>query len=370
MIAPRAAARRLDRRVGPDETASQPPTGIPAMSKSRIAADIDLDADGRHHGCLRIPHSVHRSAYGWLPMPVASVRNGDGPCVLLMAGNHGDEYEGQVALAGLARTLEPRAMHGQIIVVPMSNYPAARAGRRTSPIDEGNLNRSFPGDADGTVTQMIAHLLESELMARADLVVDLHSGGSSLLYLPATQVMLRPDGSLDPRERELADAYGAPHNHVLHAETEGSYSSAAAARQGALYVASEFAGAGTVTPQALAICRDGLARMLHAFGVLEALPAGIGPGARPRYLEVKDAEHFVYASEDGVHEPLVELGDEVRTGDAAGAIHFPESCWREPVVEHFQGSGVVVCKRVPGRSERGDCLFHLASDWSADAPPG
>ena len=333
------------------------------FGKTRIAAEIDFEREGRQQGFLRIPHSVHRSAYGWLPMPVVSIRNGARPRVLLMSGNHGDEYEGQVALSRLARTLDPGAVRGQLVILTMSNYPAAKAGRRTSPIDEGNLNRSFPGHSDGGVTEMIAHLIEEELMSWADLVVDLHSGGSSLLYLPSTQAMLDAEGRLDPRERALIDAWGAPWNHVLAGSSEDNHSSGAAHRQGALFVTGEFAGSGTVTPRALRICEQGLARTLHAFGALAALPEGVGPPETPRYLEIKEGVHYVYASEDGLWEPLVELGDEVRAGDPAAAIHFPETPWREPVREHFESEGVVVCKRIPGRSERGDCLFHLASDW-------
>ena len=333
------------------------------LTRTRIESEVDFDREGRQQGFLRIPHSVHRSAYGWLPMPVVSIRGGEGPRVLLMSGNHGDEYEGQVTLSRLSRTLSPDMVRGHLIILPMSNYPAARAGRRTSPIDEGNLNRSFPGDRDGSVTEMIAHLLEEELMSQADLVVDLHSGGSSLLYLPSTQSMLDADGRLDPRERELIDAWGAPWNHVLPGRSEDNHSSGGAHRQGALFITGEFAGAGTVTPHALRICEQGLARALHAFGSLRDLPDGVGAPETPRYLEIKAGEHYVYASEDGLYEPLVELGDEVKAGDPAGAIHFPETPWREAVVERFESEGVVVCKRIPGRSERGDCLFHLASDW-------
>lgn len=62
---------------------------------SRLSSEVDFDRDGKHTGFLRLPHSVHRSAYGWLPIPIACVKNGEGPRVLLMAGNHGDEYEGR-----------------------------------------------------------------------------------------------------------------------------------------------------------------------------------------------------------------------------------------------------------------------------------
>jgi predicted deacylase len=95
------------------------------------------------HGFIRLPYSVHRSAYGWIPIPVACIKNGDGPRVLLMAGNHGAEYEGQVALGKLIRSLEAEEVCGRIIILPSANFPAAMAGMRTSPLDEGNLNPAF-----------------------------------------------------------------------------------------------------------------------------------------------------------------------------------------------------------------------------------
>ena len=94
---------------------------------------------------------------------------------------------------------------------------------------------------------------------------------------------------------------------------------------------------------------------------LAALPAGVGPPPPTRYVVVDMETHYCYASEEGLFEPLVALGDEVRAGDPAAAVHFPETPWREPVIERFVGDGVVICKRIPGRCERGDCLFHLAS---------
>ena len=60
----------------------------------------------------------------------------------------------------------------------------------------------------------------------------------------------------------------------------------------------------------------------------------------------------------------MELGDSVVAGQPAGALHTPETPWRAPTVVAFQRDGFVLCKRVPGRSQRGDCLYHLASDIS------
>jgi predicted deacylase len=84
-----------------------------ARSQSRLTAEIDFNRNGKQHGFIRLPYSVHRSAYGWIPIPVACIKNDAGPRILLMAGNHGDEYEGQVALGKLIRDLEPDEVSGR-----------------------------------------------------------------------------------------------------------------------------------------------------------------------------------------------------------------------------------------------------------------
>src|SRR3954451_24425393 len=179
----------LGRPCRPFAPSQEPPM---PTTRSRLSPEIDLDGDGKQTGFLRLPHSVHRSAYGWVPIPIARISNGDGPRILLMAGNHGDEYEGQVALGRLIRELEPAEVRGHIIILPSANFPAAMAGTRTSPLDAGNLNRSFPGDPTGGPTAQIAYYIESELLPRCDFVLDIHSGGSSLTYLPST-LGRRPD---------------------------------------------------------------------------------------------------------------------------------------------------------------------------------
>ena len=122
------------------------------LSTSRLFSEVDYTRNGKQFGFLRLPYSTHESAYGFIPIPVVCIKNGSGPRVLLIAGNHGDEYEGQVALTKLARSLEFSRVSGRIIMLTAANLPAALAGRRTSPLDPGeagNLNRSFPGAPRG-----------------------------------------------------------------------------------------------------------------------------------------------------------------------------------------------------------------------------
>jgi predicted deacylase len=335
---------------------------LSGSSDSLIASEVDFSAAGKQQGFLRLPHSVHRSAYGWIPVPVVSIKNGTGPRVLLMAGNHGDEYEGQVALSKLVQRLDPARVNGQIILLPMANFPAAKAGLRTSPLDGGNLNRSFPGDPEGTPTQMIAHYIESVLLQGTDYLFDLHSGGSSLHYLPSMLMGMAADEPDRAGKLDLLQAFGLPYALLFTQDRENRFSSSAAARQGAVAISTELGGSGTVTRDILAMVEGALIRVLAHLGVLAADAA---PLATPtRIMEVAGEDYYCYATDDGLFEPYVELGDSVSAGQPAGALHTPETPWRAPVEVFFERDGLVLCKRVPGRSRRGDCLFHLASDFS------
>ena len=122
--------------------------------ETRIRCFVDFDKDGKQISHLQLPYSSNVSAYGWIGIPIAVLRNGRGPTLYLGAGNHGDEYEGQIVLARLIRELDPGAIQGRLIVMPAQNLPAVLAGARCSPIDAGNLNRSFPGDPDGSPTAL------------------------------------------------------------------------------------------------------------------------------------------------------------------------------------------------------------------------
>lgn len=331
-----------------------------AKGRSRLSPEIDFERDGRQVGFLRLPHSVHRSAYGWIPIPIVSIGNGSGPRVLLMAGNHGDEYEGQVALGKLIRELDPGEVHGRITILPSANFPAAMAGSRTSPLDEGNLNRSFPGDPDGGPTAQIAYYIESELLPRCDFVLDLHSGGSSLTYLPTSLMRRTGDPARFEHGAEMHRAFGAPFGCMVGVGWGEHTLTAAAARVGTSHMSTELAGGGQVTPAALRIAEAGIRRVLAKLGVIEKAPPPADPPTR--LMQVTGQDYYCYAPEPGLFEPLVELGAEVEAGTPAGAIHPHDTPWREPAIARFSRAGMVICKRVPGRVERGDCLFHLASE--------
>lgn len=330
---------------------------------SRLVSEVDFDQQGAQYGFVRLFHSVHRSAYGYIPIPIVVLQNGAGPTALLISGTHGDEYEGQVALCNLARDLKPDMIQGRVILLPAANLPAAMAGLRTSPLDDGNLNRLFPGDPEGTPTEQIAYFIEHELVSRADMVVDLHSGGSSLDYVPSA-LMLQDDADPARQARLVAAlrAFASPISYVGHAQPgQGAMrtTNGAAHRAGKLSLGSELGGAGTVSAAGLRVAERGLRNILAHMGIL---PPGAAEPGPTRILDVGGPEYFVYASGTGLFEPLAEPGDTVAAGQPAARIHTPETPWAPAETMHFARDGFVLCKRIPGRTVRGDCLFHLGSD--------
>ncbi len=331
------------------------------MSAAQITSEVDFGAEGRQSGYLRVPHSVDRSAYGWIPVPITVIRNGEGPTLLISAGVHGDEYEGQIAVSELAHDLTAGDIRGRLILLPMVNLPAAVAGCRVSPLDDGNLNRLYPGDPNGTPSEMIAHYHEEVILPLADYAVDLHSGGSSLLYPPT---LLRGPGHTPEEEaglQKLTKAFDLPFAWVFTGGG-GSGSTArtamgAANRKGVINVMAELGGGNTVTLDALARTRRGLRRILHSFGMLPNYVPD-----PPRGTRALHSKGSVYVYEPGIFEPMKEIGDAVFKGEHVALIHHPETPGRAPDQVASPYDGMVLAMRTLATVRRGDALYQIAAD--------
>ncbi|WP_100235516.1 succinylglutamate desuccinylase/aspartoacylase family protein [Bradyrhizobium forestalis] len=323
---------------------------------------IDYDRQGKSHGYIGIQHSTTRSCYYWLPVPITCIRNGSGPTVLLISGVHGDEYEGQIALSKLAADLRPIDVTGRVLILPMANFPAARAGTRTSPIDGGDLNRLFPGEANGSVTQQIAAYIEHGLMAISDFVIDLHAGGSSIMHVAAAIVVAEGDALRFQQQMALAEAFGAPYSIVYASRSQphfGRIALTASARQGAIAIGAELGGAGSVTSSSLSLTEQALVRVLHKIGVLAEI-SDAPPPMRTQILSSDQPDTMTWAMEAGLFEPSVTVGSEVRRGDLAGRIHIVDSPGRSSTEYRFDQDGIVTVARFMTQVERGDCLYRIA----------
>ena len=344
----------------------------PVVSILAPSGEIDLSCDGKHHGYVRVPYSSHRSAYGWLPVPIMSIRNGDGPSSLLVGGNHGDEYEGISVIIDLFHRLSPEDIRGQLIFLPAANSPAVYAGRRTSPLDyggEGNLNRLFPGREDGTPTDAIAWFITHQLVERVDSIFDLHSAGSSIDHWPSCKIRLMGDEAKDRMQIELLKLFAAPLGIVGNRVHRTTLSGEALPRE-IVYVSTELGGAGRVTPWIRKMADQGLKRCLKRLGILpEGYP--VDPPERETRLKAMQVEaNYIYAYEDGMFEPVVDLGDEVGDGQFAGYIWNIRQPWRAPAELHFNRGGTVFCKRHPALCQIGDTLLFTLNDYEGEFPGG
>ena len=327
------------------------------MRDNPIVPTVDFDRDGIQHGHLRLPWSRNESAWGNLMIPVTVVRNGGGPTALLTGGNHGDEYEGPIALTDLALKLKPDRVSGRVIIVPFTNYPAFRAGQRISPVDALNLNRAFPGRPDGTVTEKIADYFQRTLLPMADLALDFHSGGRTLDFVPFAACHVLPDKDQEARCVAARDAFGAPYAmRMLEIDAVGMYDSAAESL-GKVFVTTEIGGGGTSTALTVAIARRGVGNILRHAGILD----GAVEHARSVELDMPSSDCFSFSESEGLVEPVVDLGEPVRKGDLLARIYPVNDLGRAPAEYRAAIDGMLAARHFPGLIGMGDCLAVVAT---------
>jgi N-alpha-acetyl-L-2,4-diaminobutyrate deacetylase len=327
-----------------------------ALRPSPISPTVDFSAEGIQHGFLRLPHSRDDSAWGSVMIPITVIKNGEGPTALLTGGNHGDEYEGPIALFDLARTLKLEDVSGRVIIVPAMNYPAFVAGTRTSPIDKGNLNRSFPGRPDGTVTPKIADYFQREFLPLADIVLDFHSGGKTLDFLPFCAAHILPDKAQEQKSFDLVEAFSAPYSmKMLEIDAVGMYDTAAE-EMGKVFVTTELGGGGTATAKSAGIAKRGVLNLLRRAGIV----AGEAEVVPTQWLDMPDGDCFTFAEDAGLIEPLVDMGEEVVKGQVLARIYPLGRTGAAPLEVSARMDGILCARHFPGLVKAGDCVAVLA----------
>ena len=140
------------------------------------------------------------------------------------------------------KELDARSVKGRIILIPALNVPASKAATRLSPLDGKNLNRSFPGRADGTVTEMVAHYLTTVLFPLADIVIDMHTGGRGVDFYPCAHMHLVSDREQRRKMKEGTIAWNSDFA-FLYADIAGTgLLPVEAENQGKVVITTEMSG--------------------------------------------------------------------------------------------------------------------------------
>ena len=253
-----------------------------AIRPSTAFPTVDFDKPGKQIGFVMFPHSPHGDAWGVTRVPIAVIANGRGPTVILEGGNHGDEYEGPIAIGELIRDLDPGEIQGPPHPhASQSTPPPSVAAQRTSPVDGLNFNRTFPGDPRGTITQQIAAYVTDHIFPHRR-CVPRPALGRHVASIILPSAIIEPARDPPHRQRNIAavQAFDAPLTVVIDNLGETRTATATAIRAGLITVGTEMAGGGTVSLEAL--------QHLPARGAQRARPSGRpdagegAAGARPR----------------------------------------------------------------------------------------
>jgi predicted deacylase len=325
-----------------------------------VSCSIDLSAPGKQIGHLSLPKITNTAGWASTFVHIASIARGEGPTVLVLAGNHGDEYEGQVAAMRLLHELQPETVHGRVIVVPVLSPAASRANTRNWP-SGANFNRSFPGRPDGSPNEQLADFLTRVLFPLADVVIDMHSGGRSAWFIPCSHMHVVDDPVQRKAMLEGMEAWNSDW-HFLYIDVNGTgLLPVEAENQGKIVITTELGGGGRVPAPVHRLAWSGLSNVLRHVGVVEGdvetrASLGLSPAV---ILDGRNPDTIVLAPEDGLFEALLEPGERVSAGEPVGRLWFVDRPNRppEPILAPLDGV-VAVTKAIPV-TEQGDCVFVL-----------
>ncbi|WP_206055658.1 succinylglutamate desuccinylase/aspartoacylase family protein [Nocardioides sp. GY 10127] len=269
----------------------------------------------------------------------------DGPTVWIDAAIHGDEAVGVEVVRQVLADLDPKKLRGTLIAVPIVNVLGFSNGDRYLP-DRRDLNRSFPGAARGSLASQIAHLMMTEVVAKCEVGIDLHTGSDRRTNLPQIRADLE-----DPRTRELASAFAAP--VMMHARLRDGSLRYAAREQGATVLLYEAGEAWRMDRWAVDAGVLGVRRVLAALGMTD--PVEEEP---PAPSAVSWRSGWVRARGTGMLHLEAHLGDRVTKGDRLGGLF--DSFGKRVRLVRADRDGVVIGRTEAPLVNSGDAVVHLA----------
>jgi predicted deacylase len=294
---------------------------------------------------------------GGTSIPVTVIRGAKkGKTLALVAGVHGCEYPPILATYRLKAMINPKNLAGTVVLVHIANLPSFQ--RRTiyyNPVDWKNLNRVFPGNPAGTLSQRIAYTLTEEIVKKCDGLVDLHCGDGNEALIPYTYWMISGAKKMDDFTRTMALAFGIKHVIIDESRSrdlqDSKYLGNTAVLLGKPAITTESGFLGRTDEESIRRNIDGILGVMRLFQMIEGEPAY---PADPVWI---DRYEVVYSQTDGLFYPQAEMGHYVVKGQKVGYTTDFEGRVKEELRAPFSGILLYIINTPP--TSRGEPLFEV-----------
>ena len=297
--------------------------------------------------------------YATIPLLIAAGPNARpgsrAPIGLLAGGAHGNEPNGPELVHRVLSEIEPADLQGVLLILPLMNPWGFNNRTRMVPMDQRDLNRSYPGHASGSFTLQVANTILESVVSLCDFVIDAHDAGDRIVLVSHARVHDQPQ---DDPSLTLGLAFGS--DVVMQREAEpGMLAREARNRYGTTVVSLEVGGAMRVWEDMQEQAKRGVVNMLRSQGLMP------GQLILPPHQHILRARSDVPAEISGVQTNLVRLGDVVKKGTPLYRIVDPLT--GEQVVHRSKQCGVVLAQNLSAAVELGMPTMSILSFSSCDA---
>ena len=290
-------------------------------------------------------------------IPVTVIRGSNpGKVLALVAGTHGAEYPPIHALYRLRDRIDPFRLSGTLILVHIANLPSFQ--KRTvyfNPFDFKNLNRVFPGDPNGTLSQRMAHVLTEEVVGKCDALIDMHCGDANEALIPYTYWMLGETKTMDDQTREMALAFGIPHIIIDTGRTkdvrDSKYLGNTAILRGKPAITTEAGYLGRSDEADILKNLYGAESVMRLFKMIDGTPV---TAKDPVWI---DKYEVVNSRFDGLFYPRVKMGAMVGEGEIVGAVRDYLGNLKEDMKAPFAGLILYILGTPPANT--GEPLYEV-----------
>lgn len=288
---------------------------VPLAAEAITVGRVTAMPGAKVSGWLNVPDGVDPGTR--IPVTVANgARTGN--VLALVAGTHGYEYTSIIALQRLLPRLDPSQMSGAVILVHMANPPSFYGRRIYYGPDAKNLNRMYPGDPSGTISERIADVITREVIDKSTHLADMHCGDGNESLRPYSYWMISGNAPIDDATRQMALAFGLDHIVIDRDRPmdpkKSVYTATTAIVRGKPAITTESGGMGLTDEASVAAQERGALSLLNHLGILSA------PSAMVEHPVFINRSEVIRSTVTGVWFPAVEKMQTVSKGTLLGKV--------------------------------------------------